>query len=566
MKKKALFWTRARLRIVVTTGRGIIAALERGRRTAPITTPWRKGTRLIGEQTPPGQIGDNTDMTMPATEYTLRAILAQAPGEATALIAPETERRWSYGALRSQVAALATQLAGVGIMRGDRVAIVLPNGPEIVAAFLAVVHGGAVAAPLNPAYTPDEFTFFFGDIQPRALIVAPGDAAAARATAPMGCRIVEAAIDDMGRLCFVGDGDGSGAVATPEPEDIALVLHTSGTTSRPKQVPLRHRNLLASARTIVESYQLTAADVSLCVMPLFHVHGLVASTLSALLAGGTVIAPARFSAGRFWQDAQRQGATWYSAVPTIHQILLARAGEDAPPAGATGLRFARSCSSALAPAVMQGLEQRLGVPVLEAYGMTEAAHQMASNPLPPARRVPGSVGLATGVQIGIMDQAGTLLPAGSAGEVVIRGESVTSGYHNNPQANVGAFTNGWFRTGDQGVLDEQGYLYLTGRLKEMILRGGENIAPREIDEVLLTHPAVAEAVTFGLPDQKYGEEVAAAVVLRHAATPEEIIAHCRARIAAFKAPKTIFITEQIPRTATGKIQRRIVAAAFVPER
>jgi acyl-CoA synthetase (AMP-forming)/AMP-acid ligase II len=345
---------------------------------------------------------------------------------------------------------------------------------------------------------------------------------------------------------------------------VALVLHTSGTTSRPKQVPLRHRNLIASARTIVATYDLSADDVSLCVMPLFHVHGLVASTLAALLAGGTVLAPARFSAGRFWQDARRYGATWYSAVPTIHQILLARADEDAPPAGATGLRFIRSCSSALAPAVLRRMEERFGVPALEAYGMTEAAHQMASNPLPPGQRVPGSVGLATGVRIGIMDNTGALLPASAIGEVVIRGESVTGGYHNNPQANADAFTNGWFRTGDQGRLDDAGYLYLTGRIKELILRGGENIAPREIDEVLLTHPAVAEAVTFGVPDEKYGEEVAAAVVLRHAATSEEILAYCRDRLAAFKVPKTLYITEQIPRTATGKIQRRVVAAALAP--
>jgi oxalate---CoA ligase len=501
-------------------------------------------------------------MSTATTGSTLRSVLARGPDEATALVAPEGERRWTYGALRSQVAALAGQLADAGIRRGDRVAMVLPNGPEIVAAFLAIVHGGAVAAPLNPAYTQDEFRFFFGDIQPRALIVPPGEAEAARVTAPADCTIVEATTDGQGRLTFAGSGAGSGSVAEPDPDDIALVLHTSGTTSRPKQVPLRHRNLLASARTIVRTYQLGPEDVSLCVMPLFHVHGLVASTLSTLLSGGKVIAPARFSAGRFWQDARDHGATWYSAVPTIHQILLARADADAPLTGTTGLRFARSCSSALAPAVMHALEQRLGVPVLEAYGMTEASHQMASNPLPPARHVPGSVGMATGVKIGIMDKSGAFLPADTIGEVVITGESVTNGYLNNPEANAASFTSGWFHTGDQGRLDQEGYLYLTGRLKELILRGGENIAPREIDEVLLTHPAVAEAITFGLADEKYGEEVAAAVVLREPATPDELLAHCRERLAAFKTPKTIYITDQIPRTATGKIQRRIVAAAF----
>ncbi len=505
-------------------------------------------------------------MTVEAEGETLRAVLAGGADAATALIAPETDRRWSYAELRAQVGTLAAQLAALGIGRGDRVAIVLPNGPPIVAAFLATVYGGAVAAPLNPAYTPDEFAFYYEDIAPRALIVAPGEAPAAREAAPASCRIVELDADPSGALCLLGVGEEPAKVATPTPDDVALVLHTSGTTSRPKQVPLRHRNILASARTIVQTYNLTAADVALCVMPLFHVHGLVASTLSTLLSGGTVVAPTRFSAGRFWDDVRRYHATWYSAVPTIHHVLMARAGDEAPPRGETGLRFARSCSSALAPALMQSLEERLGIPILEAYGMTENAHQMASNPLPPQQRVAGSVGRATGIEIGIMDAEGTLLPVGSVGEVVISGPSVTSGYHNNPTANAAAFVERdgrrWFRTGDQGTLDADGYLRLNGRLKEMILRGGENIAPREIDEVLLTHPAVAEAIAFGLPDEKYGEEVAAAVVLREAATPEELIAHCRARISAFKVPKTIFVTEQIPRTATGKIQRRIVAAAF----
>ena len=228
------------------------------------------------------------------------------------------------------------------------------------------------------------------------------------------------------------------------------------------------------------------------------------------------------------------------------------------------MRFIRSCSSSLAPATMTALEARFGCPVLEAYGMTEASHQMSSNPLPPGERRPGSVGRGTGVQIGIMDEVGNLLSAGTQGEVVIQGANVTRGYHNNPEANAAAFTNGWFRTGDQGILDATGYLTLVGRLKELINRGGEKISPREIDEMLLTHPAVAEAVCFGVADTKYGEEVAAAVVLRSDATEETLIAHCRERLASFKAPKKIYVVTQIPRTATGKIQRRVVAAAFAP--
>ncbi|MBM3458555.1 MAG: AMP-binding protein, partial [Armatimonadetes bacterium] len=296
--------------------------------------------------------------------------------------------------------------------------------------------------------------------------------------------------------------------------------------------------------------------------PLFHVHGLVASTLATLGSGGTVVAPARFHPLRFWPVVEGEGATWYSAVPTIHQLLLSRLREGERPAGAASLRFVRSCSSALAAETMLQLESRLGVPVLEAYGMTEASHQMASNPLPPDPRLPGSVGRGTGVAVAIMDEAGELLPTGTTGEVVIQGPNVTPGYESNPAANAASFTNGWFRTGDLGALDAAGYLTLLGRIKELINRGGEKISPREIDEVLLQHPAVAEAVSFGMPHATWGEEVAAAVVLQGEANEAELQRHCRAHLAEFKCPRKIYLVEAIPRTATGKVQRRHVAAAF----
>src|SRR5262249_2921854 len=434
----------------------------------------------------------------------------------------------------------------------------------VITAFLAVTTAAATAAPLNPAYTVEEFRFYLEDIEAKALIVPPGGGEQARAAAPAGTLLIEALLSPAGwvRFDIAGPSSLPRMQTDPTPDDIALFLHTSGTTSRPKGVPLSHTNLLASAANVVATYALTSADVSLCVMPLFHVHGLVASTLATLCSGGTVIVPPRFSASAFWPSVTAHRATWYTAVPTIHQVLLIRADEDqAPVPGTSSLRFIRSCSSALAPATMAGLEARFGCPVLEAYGMTEAAHQMASNPLPPEPRRPGSVGRGTGVQVAIMDDTGTLLPAGSQGEVVIKGPNVTRGYHNNPEANAAAFTNGWFRTGDQGILDVDGYLTLIGRLKELINRGGEKISPREIDEVLLTHPAVAEAVCFGVPDAKYGEEVAAAVVLQGETSAADLIAHCRERLAAFKVPKTIHLVTQIPRTATGKVQRRGGAAA-----
>ena len=496
---------------------------------------------------------------------TLNNLLTSGDSSHLALVVPGGGPSLTYGALSTQVESLTATLQSLGIGRGDRVAMALPNGIEVITAFFAVAAAAATAAPLNPAYTTDEFRFYLEDIEAKALIVPPGGGEQARAAAPAGALILEASGTPTGQiqLTVARAASLSRKQDTATADDVALFLHTSGTTSRPKGVPLTHANLLTSATNVAATYALTSEDVSLCVMPLFHVHGLIASTFATLRTGGTIVAPPRFSASAFWPAVKAHRATWYTAVPTIHQVLLSRAEEDQAPApGTSGLRFIRSCSSSLAPATMTGLEARFGCPVLEAYGMTEASHQMASNPLPPGERRPGSVGCGTGVHIGIMNEVGDLLPAGTQGEVVIQGPNVTRGYHNNPEANAAAFTHGWFRTGDQGILDPIGYLTLVGRLKELINRGGEKISPREIDEVLLTHPAVAEAVCFGVTDPKYGEEVVAAVVLRGDATEEALLTHCRERLAAFKAPKKIHLVTQIPRTATGKIQRRMVAAVF----
>jgi len=469
----------------------------------------------------------------------------------------------TYQELADQVDDLAAQLEKFGLGKGDRIAMALPNGLEMISSFLAASTVGT-AAPLNPSYTRDEFKFYLEDTGARALILPKDNSDEARAAATDGkILIIDASIDGDGRVRFSADGRLNGnAAATTTNDDIALILHTSGTTSRPKRVPLSHANLLTSARNVANTYQLTDEDVSLCVMPLFHVHGLVASTLATFATGGTVIVPTKFNPLSFWSTVREQHATWYSAVPTIHQVLLSRA-KGAHPSGAEQLRFIRSCSAALAPQVMSDLESTFGAPVLEAYGMTEAAHQMASNPLPPFERKPGSVGPGTAVDIAILDEKGNLLPAGTVGEVSIKGANVFSGYEGNAEANAESFSNGWFRTGDQGTLDREGYLTLVGRLKELINRGGEKISPREIDEALLRHPSVAEACCFGIPDRVYGEGVAAAVVLKEEATEKDLIAHCRASLSDFKCPTTIYILDSIPRTATGKIQRRNVAAAVI---
>lgn len=472
----------------------------------------------------------------------------------------------NYTDLRQQVEVLATELGSHGLGKGDRIAMALPNGLEVIALFLAASTVGT-AAPLNPAYTRDEFRFYLEDTNARALIVPADGAKEARAAASESVLVIQSDTDNKGqiRLSSVPQAPLSrkgptGPVTSNRDDEIALILHTSGTTSRPKRVPLSHANLMTSTRNVAGTYRLTPEDVSLCVMPLFHVHGLVASTLATFFSGGTVVVPPKFNPLSFWSTVREHRATWYSAVPTIHQVLLSRA-KGARPAGAEQLRFIRSCSAALSPQTMTDIESVFGVPVLEAYGMTEAAHQMASNPLPPAARKAGSVGRGTQVDIAILDKEGNLLPAGATGEVSIKGPNVFSGYEGNAEANAESFSHGWFRTGDQGHLDDEGYLVLSGRLKELINRGGEKISPREIDDVLVTHPAVAEAVCFGIPDRVYGETVAAAVVLKSDATEKELIAHCRSSLSDFKCPTKVFIMDSIPRTATGKIQRRNVAAA-----
>jgi acyl-CoA synthetase (AMP-forming)/AMP-acid ligase II len=488
---------------------------------------------------------------------TIFAWLERGAPDHPALVIPN-RAPLSYRRLRELVDEAADALAAHGVVRGDRVAMVFPNGPEAILLFLAASMV-ATACPLNAAYKEDEFRFFLEDVGARFLLVPPGEAEAARRALPAGAKVIEAALDGDGRLQLNGAGrNRRDSLDLATAGDIGLVLHTSGTTSRPKKVPLLNENLTASVANIIATYELGPEDVSLCIMPLFHVHGLVASALATFGSGGTVVAPERFSPLGFWPLMQRHRPTWFTASPTPHQLVLARLQEDRP-AGTERLRFVRSCSAALSPAQMALMEQRFGVPVLEAYGMTEASHQMASNPLPPAPRFAGSVGPGTGVEIAIFDDGGAAVPPGVAGEVVIQGRNVMSGYENNPQANADAFVDGWFRTGDQGTLDASGYLRLIGRIKELINRGGEKIAPREIDEVLESHPAVNEAVAFGVPHPTWGEEVAAAVVLNTPATEKELLAYSRERLADFKVPKRLHFVESIPRTPTGKVQRRFVA-------
>jgi acyl-CoA synthetase (AMP-forming)/AMP-acid ligase II len=471
-----------------------------------------------------------------------------------ALVDPDAGWRLSGDHLLDAVEALAAQLILGGLRPGARAALVLDHSPTAVIAFLAMQRCNATALPVNPQLHATEIARLLETTQPTMLLCEPESSAGLRPTATG----VEAPAFELSRGSRPQlDGLGRGRVdrlPDPDPEAIGLLLHTSGTTGRAKAVPLRQRNLTASARAIVASYRLEPSDASYCLMPLFHVHGLVASTLAPLLSGGAVIVPNRVRPRAVWDHAAAYQTTWFSAVPTILQKLLA-----VPTSAPTQVRFARSCSSSLSPTLWSDLEAHIGVPVVEAYGMTEASHQMTTNPLPPGDRRAGTVGTSAGAEVRILDSDWNPLPPNTAGEVAVRGPGVVDGYLDNDQANEASFRDRWFRTGDLGHLSADGYLTLEGRLKELINRGGEKIAPREIDEVLLTHAAVREAIAFGRPDDKWGEIVEAAVVLDSPISPDALRDHCRAHLAAFKVPHTIHIVDRIPTGATGKVQRRAVA-------
>jgi acyl-CoA synthetase (AMP-forming)/AMP-acid ligase II len=431
----------------------------------------------------------------------------------------------------------------------------------MASAFLSVT-AAAICAPLNPAYRADEFEFYFSDLPAKALIISGLQDSPARAVADeMKIPVIElewSSNDPAGVFRFAGGNSGN-AVSVDEPSDsdVALVLHTSGTTSRPKIVPLTHGNLSASARNVAATLELSSSDLCLNVMPLFHIHGIVAALLASLYSGARVVCTPGFIAPSFLDWTREFQPTWYTAVPTMHASIVARARADTGKKDFSALRFIRSSSASLPQQVLSGLEEVFAVPVIEAYGMTEAAHQIASNPLPPANRKPGTVGRAAGPEIRILNPDGHPVATGNRGEVAIKGENVTAGYARNPSANATAFVDGWLRTGDEGILDDDGYLTLLGRLKEIINRGGEKISPLEVEEVLMSHPAVAQAVTFAANDSSLGEEVAAAVVLRDgmAVTERQLREFVAIHLAHFKVPRRVQILPSIPLGPTGKLQR-----------
>lgn len=502
--------------------------------------------------------------------HTIADLISSHPDSARAIGAPG--RSWlSYRALRDLSAEVAAGLHGLGIGRGDRVAIVLPNGPEMAAAFLTVAQV-ATTAPLNPAYTKEEYSFYLGDLKAKALLVAEGDdGPAVKAASDLGIAILRLSHDESqpaGQFAILPcDPVGSADNAAPGEDDVALILHTSGTTSRPKIVPLTQANVYASAHNVAASLKLEAQDLCLNIMPLFHIHGLIAAVAASIGAGAQISCSSGFNALRFFAEMEEVHPTWYTAVPTMHQAILARASRNQSIIERSRLRFLRSSSASLPAPVMQDLVATFQAPVIEAYGMTEATHQMCCNPLPPDLQKPGSVGRPAGPEVRIADEVeNVLVDPQETGEIVICGPNVTPGYENNEQANANSFFvaegKRWFRTGDQGAFDDENYLRLTGRLKELINRGGEKISPLEVDAVLLMHPEISQAVCFSVPHDKLGEDIAAAVVLSESAvvSDQEIRSFVAARVAKFKVPASVVILDEIPKGATGKIQRIGLAA------
>lgn len=471
----------------------------------------------------------------------------------------------SYGRLHEHIEYTGRTLRSLGIGRKDRVAIVLPNGPEMALAVLAVA-ANATCIPLNPAYETEELNRYFADLRPRALILWTGvDLAARRVALSLGIPVIEltSLCAAAGLFELTGETGQTAPDESVSETDVAVLLLTSGTTSRPKIVPLTHANICASASSSVKALALTAADRGLNVVPLFHGHGLNNVLIAALAAGGSVVCTEGCDVHKFFGWLNEFRTTWYSAVPTMHQAILAHAQRSRGQLLDHQLRFIRSSSAALPQQVIAELERRFQAPVIEFYGMTETASSpLACNPLPPRQRKLGSVGLPVDLDVRIMDERGQSLPRGSIGEVVVRGKGVMPGYDGDAEATSAAFDGDWFKTGDLGLFDDDGYLFLKGRLREIINRGGEKISPQEVDEILLKHPAVAEAVTFALPHHTLGDEVAAAIVLHpnSAATPKDIRQFAIGRIADFKVPRHILIVSAIPKSLTGKVQRFGLAA------
>ncbi|WP_406221984.1 FadD7 family fatty acid--CoA ligase [Streptomyces canus] len=492
--------------------------------------------------------------------------------DARALVVTGERVHLSYRGLRSLADDVAARLGGAGLRPGDAVGLIGANTAEFVVGLLGAARAGLVAAPLDPALPESQLSARLLALGARAVLLDPAVAGVVALPVPAWplrvdvSRAGTAAVVLEPGVCEVSQGGGAAGELSDRD---ALVLFTAGTTDRAKMVPLTHANVAASLRNICATYELGPGDATVAVMPFFHGHGLFAALLASLASGGCVLLPerGRFSAGTFWDDMRAVGATWFTAVPAIHEILLDRSEREYPGPQAPPLKFVRSCSAPLNTATQRALERTFGAPLLSAYGMTESAHQATSEPLPQRGALrQGSVGRPTGVDVRVVDGGGRPCPVGVEGEVWVQGPTVARGYLADGDESARTFVDGWLRTGDLGALDEDGYLSLTGRIKNLINRGGEKISPEHVEDILAGCPGVAEAAVFAVHDGLYGQRVGAAVVVREGdgVGREEILRYCRDRLAAFEVPDRLELVAALPYTAKGGLDRKAVQARYAP--
>jgi len=496
--------------------------------------------------------------TQPSTLAEVLAGHAARQPDRTWLIAPEPGHELGYAGLAAQAGAFARWTAAQGLPPGTRIALLLPNGVQASLLFLATMNAGHVTVPLNLLSTPAQLVhclrhsgaalvFTTRELEPRIAQVLPELAASGGAPA---VHVVDADSPEL------PDAPGAQPAGAPAPQNPALLMYTSGTTGTPKGVPLTHANLLHAARSVGGWHELGPDDRVLSALPLYHINGQVIATVTPFVSGGSIVAPHKFSASQWWPMAERYRCTWLNMVPTIIAYLLN--SPDGPSAPMPWLRFGRSASAPLPPEHHRAFEERFGVPIVEAMGMTETASVAFCNPHHPEGRRYGSPGLPCGVEARVVDERGRPVPDGTVGEIMLRGANIMHAYYDNPEESAKSFdAEGWLHTGDLGFRDAEGYFKITGRIKELIIKGGENIAPREIDESLLSHPAVLEAAAVGLPDANYGQEIYAAVILKPDSdvSPEALRAHCQETLGKYKTPREIRVVDDLPKGPSGKVQR-----------
>lgn len=483
---------------------------------------------------------------------------AQERPDTVYLIAPETGRTLTFAGLQRASCRLANYLAALGIGPGERVALLMHNGYQTPRLLVGAMYGGYCVTPLNLLAQPSQLAYVLDHCDTRIVFASPDQVERLNAVLGNIAREIKIVACDVDAEEFIDAPETAQHLVPVGGEDDALMMYTSGTTGKPKGVVLAHRSVVAGGRFVSEAHRLTPSDRVMAVLPLYHINAQIVTATAPLVHGGSLVLPHRFSASTFWEQVVRYGCTWINVVPTIIAYLVN--GPDPKEQGLDirRVRFCRSASAPLPPSQHRAFEQKLGIGVIETMGLTETAAPCFTNPLDSTKRKIGSPGQAFGNEARIVDADGRTLPPGETGEIVVRGPNVMKGYYKDPEETAKVLSSdGWLRTGDLGHMDEDGFVFVTGRIKELIIKGGENIAPREIDEALLRHPAILEAAAVGIPDERYGQEIMACVVTKPESrcTEDELRAFCGKELGAYKTPKIFRFVEELPKGPSGKVQR-----------